>query len=121
MPHFAAKSRCWNGVQPCDRTLNRSRPNFTLPAGGAATAGDCASAAAPVASSERRLTPSDTFDLWMRPLFAVCRFAVGTAQHAVGFFVALYHLLFRVPGERASELHRHIRQNAARGRNVAFL
>ena len=52
----------------------------------------------------------------MRP-----RLPVRPPQQAVGFFIADDLLFLGVPRQSAAELNGEIRQNAARGRDVAFL
>ena len=46
--------------------------------------------------------------------------SIGTAEEAICFVVALDVSGGGVPLERSSELHRHVRENAARGRDVSL-
>src|SRR5271157_55796 len=47
--------------------------------------------------------------------------AIGSAQEPVGFVIVADSPLLGVPGERSPELQREVGEDAARGRNVAFL
>src|SRR5204863_7417208 len=48
------------------------------------------------------------------------RTSVWAMQQAIGFVVAHHHLFRGVPIQRTAELHREVRKNAARGRDVAL-
>src|SRR5258706_2072639 len=81
-----------------------------------ATARPCLGSSVPTGRSRatrHRLKP-------MLPKRVDPRATVGAMQQAIGLIVTYHHLFRGVPLQRAAELHRQVRKNAARRRDVAL-